>query len=893
MEDLKTGSYNVEGGKLYVNKGKSIECFYDTNQQLITLKPGETKFEAIMNENQLSSYFVSPALWNAQKEVLNALYEKGNVRLLLKAEKIDKIGDFIFTSIIPKAYKVVYANKITVGMVINDKCISLSHRNKYVDFWFVNDEDASFEPDVVVDLNNIEFKWGKKRADDAFGLKLRSSLVLEGLGLYLFNKTPVLDVLQGELEFAKNNRPETDFPVIGVQLASSCKSRTLPQMPQIVNELKKKYSVIVLDEKDENGNYKYDLSQLISLVYMCDVIVCPDSSVLHIAGALKKPIVGLFGHTDGKILAEDYERCLVIQGKGSCNKICWWELSCLEGDSYQEKMDSEFTECLKSITYDMIDKEIDRHLNAKKVFICMLTYNLLEWTKKAIESIRTWYPYQLFVVDNESTDGTQKWLEDNGIDFVSKRHGVAAAQNVGIRKFLESDCEYFLLLNNDVVLKRNTIDNLIEELNSHKEVWGLSAQEVPSLPWGIDETNDLDTFEVIVDIPASAYSCTVFTRECIEKVGEFDEWFTPRYIEDNDYTLRIRLLGHEFARTGKSVFFHVLGGVIKSNKDERKDRDIHWIKNIDYYKEKWGIHPHGEYKFDNLGEETRPGNLCRFIDNHKNFMVVGIKRDMGGYGDIVFSSVLGRELNKKYGSEMIKVIYFVPDQYNFILENLGYTCKGSKADFIFDITDIEFRYEWQEVAKYGMIKSARTEIYLKIAGLSTDNLKPDYRVTQVGKSWAQRQWKNNGKIKIFIVPQGSNPLKNWHGMQELVSILNDAYDVIVNDNKKYNFQSASAIVDSADLIISPETGLSNVAGALEKSIVCIFSNRRSDPFLKMFKTMYPVRGDCAFCDSGCDYKVFCSGTEGPYRPKEFRLGEPECLRSLSVQKVLDKVEQLL
>ena len=50
---------------------------------------------------------------------------------------------------------------------------------------------------------------------------------------------------------------------------------------------------------------------------------------------------------------------------------------------------------------------------SKLTSIILLTFNQLELTKKCIESIGAYteVPYELIIVDNNSTDGTKKYLE--------------------------------------------------------------------------------------------------------------------------------------------------------------------------------------------------------------------------------------------------------------------------------------------------------------------------------------------------------------------------------------------------------------------------------------------------------------------------------------------------
>lgn len=894
MEDIKTGVYKVRGGKLYVNKGKSLECFYDSYNNLIILRPGESKFEAIYNELNLSTYFISPELWDNQRRVMEVLVRKSPVEVLIKMDRFFGVGDVVCATTVPKAYKVVYEGSVRIYVWCNREVGSILENNPFIDEIFYDKPQREF--DIEVDLNTVEFKWKIRQIEELKGLKSRSFGILDNLGLYLFNRTPVVVLNGEELEWAKNKRAELGSPLIGIQRQASCKTRTYPRSDELVKWLSNKYNVVVLDEK-EDGKWKYSLREMASLISVCDVVVCPDSSCLHIAGALKKPIVGLFGHTDGLIISEDYEKCSVIQGKCD-SKPCWWNLDCLARSSYKEKCDVDYVKCLGSITFEEIDDEIRRHLSAKKVFICMLTYNLLEWTKKAIESIRSWYPYEIFVVDNESTDGTQEWLRENGIRFVSKKTGVASAQNIGIREFLNGDFQYFLLLNNDVVLRYDTINRLVETLEENPSIWGLSAVEVGCAPWAVDNQDTGDKIEMIRDIPASAYSCTMFTRECIEKVGEFDERFWPRYIEDNDYTLRIRLAGKNFARTDRSIFYHALGAVVKSNTEEKKKKDVHWDTNIRLYIDKWGLHPHEPQLLEKIDRRLVDRNSALYrmkeLYEREGGFVLAVKRMMGGFGDHIFMSVIAKYVKDRFPNS--KVVYVVPQEFFPVYENNPYVDKVTsyedyKADICVDCTDIDYRLEMIEMAKFGKIKTHRSKIYLEYLGIF-DDIKPEYYVRPEKLEWAESLW-GNGKRRVAVSRYASNLLKSYPHFSMLIEELKrNGYSVIVVDEKvasgfKYAFNDAAAIIATADVVISSDSAFSNLAGALKKKTIALFGYRDGSVFAQMFPTFILVRGLCPITNSynACDYNVKCFPGQN-HRDKE-NIGVAPCLSNISVRNVME------
>ncbi|HBD01570.1 MAG TPA: glycosyl transferase, partial [Lachnoclostridium sp.] len=81
-------------------------------------------------------------------------------------------------------------------------------------------------------------------------------------------------------------------------------------------------------------------------------------------------------------------------------------------------------------------------MNAKgfshKTSIIILTYNNLDYNKPCIESIRKYTKagtYEIVVVDNNSTDGTKEWLEEQNdlkVIFNTENVGFPKGCNQGI-----------------------------------------------------------------------------------------------------------------------------------------------------------------------------------------------------------------------------------------------------------------------------------------------------------------------------------------------------------------------------------------------------------------------------------------------------------------------------
>ena len=889
--------YEMPCGALYVNEGDTICNFYYKGE-LVKLLPKQSKFLG-GSQQDLVHYLLYPGFWESRHKFDEMRKKHEHIDLLLDLSLTDRLGDSLMLTLVSKAYKESYETDIDIDVLAHPSMVAAWENNPHVRDVFTEKPDRTYA--LTVDLNKLEIKSGGKDQAKC------SELILQKAGHYTVNKTPVYVVSEEERGFAKMILADMPRPIVGVSFESTTKLREYPHMDELVKCLRKTASVVALDERSgDDGSFVFSYREMAAIMAECDLVIASDSGALHLAGALKKRVVGLFGHTVGKTIMEDYEHAIAIQGSACAlgKHPCWWDTPCLESKSYQEaERLGKTPECLTALTPDEVMSQIYGSLQRKrKVMVVMLTYNLIIWTKVALESIRSWHDYEIMVVDNESTDGTQDYLKAKGINFVSKRCGVAAAQNIAFREFLKGDADYVLLLNNDVVLHYDTIDSLVRTMEADQSLSAVTSTESQNIaPWMIDTAKGSRGLTDIIDIGPGAYSCTLFRRNIVESIGLFDEHFTPRYIEDNDYTLRLRLAGGKFAKSAESIYYHVLGAVVNTIEEEKKHRDRHWVKNIAYYIEKWGIHPHKPQALEVLGAEHRKGELVRQIDEaltRKDCASVLINRNMGGMGDIIFSTILARELKRKYGDH-VAVYYNVPDLYRPIIKRYAYIEQkelGGRPDAMLDITDTEFRHEWQEVAATGVIQSARTEFYLTLAGLPIDDIQPDYFVTDEEAAWAEEYWNKLPFAKrVVLVKTGSNKLKNWHGMDELEQRLRAAgCTVVVSEAAGVDFFQLAALISKADLVISPDSGPSNVAGALNVPVMTLFSNRNGQVFTKMFQLMMAIQGHCSHTVLGfCDYKVPCAGTEGPYRPKENELGEPDCFKALTVDDVWSMVKEML
>lgn len=114
-----------------------------------------------------------------------------------------------------------------------------------------------------------------------------------------------------------------------------------------------------------------------------------------------------------------------------------------------------------------------------KIAMIVLNWNGKNDTCECLESLRQLnYPnYEIIVVDNGSTDGSQKFLRENFPEVIlienERNFGFGGGFNVGIKKALKRKAEYIVCLNNDVIVDKNFLIELVKVGELSPEIGGL------------------------------------------------------------------------------------------------------------------------------------------------------------------------------------------------------------------------------------------------------------------------------------------------------------------------------------------------------------------------------------------------------------------------------------
>ncbi|HLG27608.1 MAG TPA: glycosyltransferase [Paenisporosarcina sp.] len=183
----------------------------------------------------------------------------------------------------------------------------------------------------------------------------------------------------------------------------------------------------------------------------------------------------------------------------------------------------------------------------------IVTYNRIELTKQTLNSIfeNTDCPYNLVVVDNNSTDGTLEYLYGACADEISERgflkgfkihrneqnRGIAVGRNQALQ--LAED-EWLSTLDNDVLVPKGWLTQCIEILrdNPMYGMLGVNMEGVtyPLVKNGYYEWQDKPRGNL-------GTACTVFHRSLHQMLGYFNTEYGLYGEEDADFGMRVRVLG--------------------------------------------------------------------------------------------------------------------------------------------------------------------------------------------------------------------------------------------------------------------------------------------------------------------------------------------------------------
>lgn len=250
-----------------------------------------------------------------------------------------------------------------------------------------------------------------------------------------------------------------------------------------------------------------------------------------------------------------------------------------------------------------------------QVSIVILTHNQLAYTQRCLESIieHTEQDYELIIVDNHSTDGTvaylkklqsdkSDWPQCTAIRVIANHDnlGFARGNNQGL---VAAQGQYVLLLNNDTVVTKNWLTNMLRTMN-HKPKVGIvgpmsnyvsGPQLIQSVGYDVTSLRGLPEYveSLLQNRQEQARPywrvvgfCMLIKRAVIDKIGGLDGRFGLGNFEDDDFSLRAALAGFE-SWIAEDSFVHHFGS--QTFKTAKIDYQASLNQNWKIFKRKWNI----------------------------------------------------------------------------------------------------------------------------------------------------------------------------------------------------------------------------------------------------------------------------------------------------------------
>jgi len=214
------------------------------------------------------------------------------------------------------------------------------------------------------------------------------------------------------------------------------------------------------------------------------------------------------------------------------------------------------------------------------VYIIILNWNGKTDTIECLHSLQTIsYPnYKIIIVDNASGDGSVQALRSEfpTLEIIENQKNLrfAGGNNIGLRYALEKNAEYVLLLNNDTIVEKNFLFELVHCAENDERVgiagakiyyyteknkiWYAGGKIAWNIGWishrGIRET-DFNQYYQEEETDYVTGCCMLLRRNLIEEIGLLDEAYFI-YGEDADWCMRAKNNGYKLMYVPTAKLYH-------------------------------------------------------------------------------------------------------------------------------------------------------------------------------------------------------------------------------------------------------------------------------------------------------------------------------------------------
>jgi len=240
------------------------------------------------------------------------------------------------------------------------------------------------------------------------------------------------------------------------------------------------------------------------------------------------------------------------------------------------------------------------HMKKKeyKVVLITLNYNQNDYTLKCIDSIleSNYKNYTILLIDNGSEQGNYNELKsklpkDRHINLhrIEQNRGYVGGINYGLEKGVELNPDYFLIMNNDTIIDKSAISELVDTIKKFNDkaivtgkVYhyddpqrlqdiGYSFKSMKSLRYNRIGFNEIDKgqYDQIAERDMIDDMFWLLPSDLYKKINGYSPyfWFNA---EQADFALRAKKVGYKLIYTYKAKLWHKgsvsIGGSVKNPK---------------------------------------------------------------------------------------------------------------------------------------------------------------------------------------------------------------------------------------------------------------------------------------------------------------------------------------
>lgn len=308
------------------------------------------------------------------------------------------IGDVLSMSCVYRGLKEKYPRStiqlLTGRVYLGGALVEIAERNPYIDevhimepydgttrrtkeVWAkyyrdcpeIDDSPLLTKADLVVDLNTacVDYEWIAMKSPEGIQ-KPRYQIWCEKAGVVPSTYAPAYKMTAHDRSFAETYWSRKGWhkdTIIGVGIAACDSRRTfgIGRARTLCQKLKEKgYRPVIIDgtfnfpEFDSANGLR--TSEIIAAVSKMAIVVSPDTGLLHMAGTVGTPVIGIFGPTDQAMRMGMYTGSAIDSRKMMPCAPCWYDYPCLK-----DRNPAEHFKCMKKVSEDVIVEEVRRWVN--------------------------------------------------------------------------------------------------------------------------------------------------------------------------------------------------------------------------------------------------------------------------------------------------------------------------------------------------------------------------------------------------------------------------------------------------------------------------------------------------------------------------------------------------